>query len=150
MYNLLKKEVRIVPMNYRDIRNELTHCNNSKDVQEKYFLDELPVKSEYKYYTRKRLNSAQGSRILFQCDNRIITSATFQRNIPSDDKKYEACYLLEACSIEVFNPIDKEIMRRIWKNFKRFGNVIQRLSFEEYPLFENELHNVRKPCNVSR
>ncbi len=56
--------VRILPLNRQE---EFPDCQSPKDVQERYFLGDLPFKQGGCYYYRERgLNAEPGTVVLFQ------------------------------------------------------------------------------------
>ena len=69
--------VRILPMT-NDIPTEFPDCKNIEDLQQKFFLSELPSRSG-KYYYRKGLIAEPGTMVLFQCQACIIASATLTK-----------------------------------------------------------------------
>lgn len=67
--------VRILPMNL----DEFPDCADAKDVQQKFFLNRLPLKQNGRYrYKKRSINAQPGTVVLFQCENAVIASAIFR------------------------------------------------------------------------
>lgn len=139
--------VRILPMSLSVFRDE--GCLTIKDVQKKYFLNDLPFKQYGCYHYKTRgLRAARGTVVLFQCDSNVIASAVFNHS-EVFDQPYEGLYkgglYFDLSSIRVFNPIDADKIKKIWPSFMGFGNVPQQLDLNRYAIFEQELTGIEMP-----
>jgi hypothetical protein len=119
--------VRILPLDFA----EFPGCRTIPDVQQRFFLDDLPSREAGLFRYRKRgLKAEAGTAVLFQCESRIIASAVFQRAVPfahRDAEGFEGGLSFDVRTIHVFDPIDAEGLRRIWPTFTSFSHVRQSL-----------------------
>lgn len=140
--------VRILPMT-NDIPTEFPECLSIGDVQQKYFLVELPCRVNGSYYYRKMgLKSLPGTVVLFQCQACIIASAILtgtQRFENKTEDGYDGCLNFDVMSIITFKPLGADIIRDIWPRFKGFNQVRQKLDPENYPRFKKRLERVIQP-----
>jgi hypothetical protein len=68
--------VRILPLNLQ----EFPGCHTAADVQEKFFLHELPLREDGCFRYRERgLKAEPGTVVLFQCENGLLAAAVFSR-----------------------------------------------------------------------
>lgn len=137
-------EIRILPMSL----NSFTHedCHDIPDLQKKYFLGVLPSKERngaYRYSGRK-LIAEPGAVVLFQCENRIVASATYLDVEPFDlpEKGYKGYLHFEVPSIRTFNPVDLNALKKSWPEIKRLSQSKQRLDPRGYPSFESGLTGI--------
>ena len=136
-------EVRILPMNRQ---KEFTQCKSVEDVQEQFFLDELPSRDNCGYLLYTGLKAEPDTIILFQSDCSIIASAVlcnYQRFQRPDSDGYKGCLFLERNSIRVFDPVPESTIIGIRPNVKQLGQVKWYLNPKGYAVFESILHNVR-------
>jgi len=119
---------------------------SSEDVQERLFRRDLPRCGGRFAYPRMGLNAPAGTVVLFQFTARIIASAVFLR-----DEKYarpkRGCagqMHFDVASFQTFDPIDAEMMRKVWPAFRAFGHVKQHLNPARYPMLKRRLRNIRR------
>jgi hypothetical protein len=140
--------IRILPMT-SDISYEFPECASIGDVQQKYFLDELPLRVNGSYYYRKMgLKAVSGTVVLFQCQACIIASATLtgmQRFEKQTEDGYDGCLNFDVTSIMTFKPVEANILKDIWPSFKGFNQVRQELDPLNYLEFEKRLERVMRP-----
>jgi HNH endonuclease len=138
--------IRILPL---DRLNEFKDCSSNLDVQEKYFLDQLPNKQNGCFYYRsKGLNADPGSIVLFQCDNQIIASATFLRAERFDSptaEGYQCGLFFDSNTIRTFEPLTADQISKVWPDFERFDHVRRSLDPANYAAFQKRLLFVRSP-----
>ena len=139
--------MRILPMKLNE--EHFPGCTSATDVQEMYFLDELPLRRNGCYYYEKQsLKAEPGTVVLFQCDNSIIASAVFLRakrfERPIEDR-YQGGMYFDATSIRVFDPVDTEGIKRIWPEFERFSHLKLNLDPKRYWKFKRTLRGVEAP-----
>ena len=139
--------VRILPMSLVEFKDE--GCYTVKDVQKKYFLDDLPFKQYGCYHYKTRgLRAPRGTVVLFQCESNIIASAVLERSEVFEqpyEGRYKGGLYFDVSSIRVFSPIDADEIKRIWPTFKSFGNVPQQLDVNSYATFEQKLTGIEMP-----
>jgi hypothetical protein len=133
--------VRILPMSDR---LEGFRGRSIEDVQRRLFLRELPKCGGRFRYPRAGLNAPAGTVVLFQFKARIIASAVFLR-----DEKFArpvggcaGAMYFDAASIQTFDPVDIDMMRKAWPSLRAFGHVKQYLNPARYPMFRRRLRNV--------
>lgn len=141
--------VRILPMT-NDLQAEFPGCASLEDVQQKYFLIDLPSRENGSYYYHKKgLKAVAGTVILFQCKASIIASATLtgrQQFEKPDEYGYNGCLYFDMKSIRTFNPITADIIRDIWpEEFKEFNQTKWNLNPTGYSELEKRLEHVMKP-----
>jgi hypothetical protein len=140
--------VRILPMS-----SEIEFPGQSaKDVQAKFFLGELPLRSpagEY-LYRSKGIQTPFGTVVLFQFQNQIIANATLERVVRFDKPKdaYHGALYFDANSIRVFDPVGADKLKQVWPTFSGLGNAPLALDPERYPEFERLLKGVRSPGQI--
>ena len=137
-------EVRILPM-ANDIPSEFAGCETIADVQQNFFLADLPSREDGSYWYRKNgLRAKTGAKILFQCQSKIIASATFIGSDPFDQAidGYEGSLQFEPTSIKVFDPVGEDVIREIWPEMKKFSHVRWELDAARYAVFESRLTGV--------
>jgi hypothetical protein len=137
--------VRILPM---DRHGEFPNCRNAEDLQEKFFLQELPRRPRGKYRYRKAgLRAKPGTVVLFQSDGAIIGTAklTEAERFAEPDEGYSGALYFDVSSIKVFDPVAWGMVSRIWPKVKRLGRVKWKLDPSGYTAFEQELKNVETP-----
>ena len=139
--------VRILPMSLGEFEDE--GYQNVDDLQQKYFMSELPFKQGGCYnYKTKGLIADPGTVVLFQCDGLIIASASFNYRkefLQPYMGRYSGGLYFDVNSIRVFNPVDAGGIKNFWPTFKRFGNVTQKLNINSYSSFEQSLAGVETP-----
>jgi len=140
--------VRVLPMTSK-IAEEFPDCSSIQDVQEKFFLSDLPFRPDCSYlHGRNGLDASSGTVVLFQCQGHIIASATYlgsERFDQPDPDGYMGQLFFDPTSIRTFNPINADGIRQIWPTFKRFGQSPLHLSSEGYPAFVSQLEDVKVP-----
>src|SRR4051812_40144782 len=113
--------VRILPMTSK-IEEEFDDCSSIQDLQEKFFLSDLPFRPDCSYlHGRNGLDASNGTVVLFQCQGHIIASATFlgsERFDQPDADGYMGQLFFDPRSIRTFNPINANRIRQIWPTFK--------------------------------
>jgi hypothetical protein len=138
--------VRILPM---DLRGEFHECSGAADIQQHFFLNDLPFRQGCRFFYRKRsINASAGTTILFQCEGRIIASAILLDKIAFDSpdpQGYGGAYSFDPTSIRVFDPVDADGMRRHWPDFKGFFQAPQALPAVAYPAFYRGLSGISAP-----
>jgi hypothetical protein len=143
--NIIPPAVRILPMNRIE---EFPDCDSVVELQQKFFLDDLPTRPNGDYLFLKRgLISKQGTVVLFQCEGTIIASAIlkgYKRFEHADEDGYEGCLYFDVASIKVFDPIGQKVIDRIWPEVKRLGRVKWSLDPKGLATFERELKHVKK------
>lgn len=140
--------VRILPMT-NNIQEEFPGCTNIEDLQQKFFMNELPSRKNGRYYYRKGLKAEPGTVVLFQCQACIIASATLtgiERFEEQTESGYNGCLNFEVMSIRIFKPITDDTIREIWPGFSRFNQTKQYLNPpENYSEFRKILESITKP-----
>ena len=142
--NALPPEVQIFPMKLE----KLPGCKNIEDIQQRYFLGELPSRDDCDFLFLTGLRAEQGSVILFQFGCNVIAKAILKskkRFSQPDNEGYEGSLLLEKDSIRIFDPVPESEIKRIWPNVKKLSNVRWQLNPENYMTFEGILKNVTCP-----
>jgi len=138
--------VRILPMNRR---KEFPHCKNTEELQQRFFLEDLPFRPNGDYWLyRAGLVAEPGTVILFQSDGMIIASAVLrdcERFEKPDEDGYEGRLYLDVSSIKVFDPVAKDVLGRIWPEVKRLGRVKWSVNPEGYAAFERGLKHIETP-----
>ena len=136
--------VRILPM---DFRKEF-EGRSVEDVQQNFFLVELPSRKDCKYgYHKSGLKAPSGTIVLFQYDSRLIASARLtgtEKFQEPEDGGYEGALYFDSKSITIFDPVGPTRVSRIWPEFKGFGRVKWSLSPERYPKFVEELSGIER------
>ena len=130
-------------------REEFPDGKNAEELQQKFFLDDLPLRpnGDYRFY-KTGLIAEAGTVILFQSDGRIIASVVLRdrkRFVKPDVEGYEGCLYIDVSSIKVFYPVSKDVLRRIWPEVKRLGRVKWSVNPEGHAAFECELKHVETP-----
>ncbi len=136
--------VQILPMNFRD---EFPDYDSLEDVQKRYFLNQLPFSQNGRFqYRTSGLSAAFDKVVLFQCDNRIIASATLigRHKLEEPDAEGYRRYLqFDVSSIKVFTPVTLSETQKIWPKVKSFSQVKWNLSSAEYSKFEGLIKNTK-------
>ncbi len=133
-------EIRIIPMSTEEFHNE-----SIEEVQQEYFLNCLTYRENCKYYYRKQgINSSNGSLILFQYDNKIIASS--QLNGIENDKcgEYNGSILFYKDTIEIFEPIGSNELKKIDSKFKNFSQAKQFLDINKLSQILSLLEDKKK------
>jgi len=133
--------VRILPMSSEEFPNK-----GIEDVQEEYFLEELPRRMEGRFLCYRLLNARPGSIVLFQYLNRLIASAilcTVVRFPEADESGYKGTLNFDLKSIKVFDPIGAEVVSKIWPEFNGFSHAMRELDAKGYPEFEKTLTGIK-------
>jgi len=138
--------VRILPM---DSDEDEFKGQSMEDVQDTYFLNNLPIKNNGRYlFHNAGLRAKANTIVLFQFKNRIVACAILRRverfELP-EDEKFTGALHFDPKSIRVFNPIGADVVRRIWADFRKFNNVKQHLDPKRFPEFEREMKQIRIP-----
>lgn len=140
--------VRILPM-ANDLEKEFPGCTSIEDVQQNYFLSELPSRENGSYYYHKRgLQAEPGTMVLFQCQGCIIASASLtgmQRFEKPTDDGYFGCINFNVMSIRTFKPMTADVIGEIWPCFKGFSMAKQDLDPANYSEFKKRLELVMQP-----
>jgi len=138
--------VRILPM---DRHGEFPECQSVRDLQDRFFLRELPARPNGKYFYRHAgLRAKPGTVVLFQSDGAVIALAALteaERFARPDEHGYSGALYFDVSSIRVFDPIAAAVVSRIWANAKGLGRVKWKLDPNGYAAFELELKHVRTP-----
>jgi hypothetical protein len=139
--------LRVLPMNpEKDPEFREQGIQTCADVQQSYFLKQLPFEQQGRYYySGKKLNAEVGAVVLFQCKASIIASAEYLGDGPSDKPEYEGYMRFAPKTIRVFDPVKDDVMREVFPKFKRFSQSYLKLDADRYFLFEERLTNVRTP-----
>lgn len=120
--SITQRAVRILPMNRR---KEFSHFKNAKELQQKFFLKDLPFRPNGQYwFHRAGLTAEPNTVVLFQCDGTIIASAVLherERFEHANKDGYEGCLYFDVNSIKVFDPVGKDMLCMIWPEVKRLG-----------------------------
>lgn len=134
MFKLVQtvQEIRIMPMSKSGEFDNQTITQ----VQQEYFLKDLFNRQDCEYHFKKAgIKSFNGSLILFQYDNKIIASAQL-KNVEKYDKiknkKFSGEITFYKDTIQVFEPIDENELKKIDQNFKKFSNVKQFLGVNNF------------------
>ena len=123
-----------------------------KQVQEEFFLAELPMRTppgQYLFRT-KSLNADSGTLVLFQKQASIIASATLL-SVEWFDKpqgEYRGAMYFDVPSIRVFAPISVAQMQQVWPEFSGFSNALQSLDPSGRDGFENLLATTTSPAAI--
>lgn len=115
--------IRLLPMSESD--PEFTNYS-IEDIQE-WFLNELP-KRVYNYKTE--MITPLGTLVLFQYKNSVVASAYLVDKIIYEEKLdggYKGAFIFDPSTIAVFKPINKEIMKKIWSDFRSFSQSMKKL-----------------------
>jgi len=133
--------VRILPMSNKI---EGFRDRSIEDVQKKLFLGRLRKTGAF-HYCSTGLNAPPGTIILFQFSARVIATAVFRFDERFEQPKDDLAGVLhlQPKSIQVFDPVDAETMRKCWPQFARFGHVKQHLNPGRYDAFRKQLRNIR-------
>jgi len=120
-----------------------------EEVQQTFFLKELPKRPQGKYSYRKAgLNADAGTIVLFQYEGKLIASATFTKverfEIPEKDIYHGALYF-DVNSIRVFDPIGPDVVAKIWPECNGFSHAKRKLDPNKYADFERSLTGVERP-----
>jgi hypothetical protein len=127
-------------------------------VQRELFLRDLPKNGGRFRYRATGLSARAGTVILFQYRARIIASARFvcdekfpkaratAEGAKAARPRYGGVLHLDVASIETFEPVDVEAMRKAWPGFRGFGHVKQALNGTCYPIFRRRLKNRARPA----
>jgi hypothetical protein len=113
-----------------------------EDVQQNFFLSELPSRKDCEYrYHKLGLKAPPGTAVLFQYNCSLIASAVLNRTERFGKAKggYEGALYFDARSIKIFDPIGPTDVFRIWPEFKGFGRAKWSLNPARYPTFITEL-----------
>ncbi len=132
-----------------DLTREFPGYESVEDVQEKFFREQLPNKMNGRYLYRKRgLQAKLDTAVLFQCGGKIIAIATLtgaKRFEQPTEEGYKGWLIFDPESIEVFDPVGPDVVRKIWPAFKRFSQVQQKLDPQRYPSFTRQLAGIEGP-----
>jgi hypothetical protein len=136
--------VRILPMNRKQ---EFPQYKNVSELQDSFFLTELPRRPSGEYYFHHSgLSTPPGTIVLFQVDGTIIASAVLykhERFKSPDEEGYEGCLYFETDTIATFDPVDESKVKKIWPNVRRFTQVKWKLDPKGYSLFEKLRKHIR-------
>lgn len=137
--------VRILPMSL----NEFDDCHSIKDLQQKFFLQELPSREYGRYHYLKRgLQAKRGTVVLFQCNAQVIASAVLTRTERFEkptDGGYQGSLNFDVTSIRVFDPVGPEKLRKIWSGFRGFSQSRQKLDPQGFFEFIKQLTGEKFP-----
>jgi len=123
------------------------------ELQEKFFLRDLPRRQGKYYYRERGLREKPQMVVLFQSDKMIIASATLLNTEkfkePEEDRGvfYRGALYFDVESIRVFDPVSWEGLSRIWPKLKehRPGRVKYYVEPNGYEAFGKALKNVKSP-----
>jgi hypothetical protein len=119
------------------------------ELQDRFFLTELPSRTDGHYFYRERgLDALPGAIVLFQSDNQIIASAVFRGSelfARPDTNGYKGHLSFDVRSIRVFDPVGATAVKRAWPFFKGFSQVKQSLDVDGYSTFASGLNGIRYP-----
>jgi hypothetical protein len=135
--------VRLLPMSDRE---EGFRGLSIEQVQAKWFLRKLPAGGGRWRYRSSGLNAVPGTVVLFQFQARVIASAVFLRDERFEQPRGGCRGMLhfEPESFQTFEPVDAEGMRRVWRGFRGFGHVKQRLNPTGWEVLEKQLKDVER------
>jgi hypothetical protein len=135
--------VRILPMSDRA---KGFVGRSIESVQAGCFLSDLPRRGRFRYPSAG-LNAPAGTVVLFQYRARVIASAVFVRDEPSERPAggFAGALHFEPASFRTFEPVDAAAMRAVWPAFRGFGHVKQHLNPARYPAFVRRLKRVARP-----
>lgn len=137
--------IRILPM---DFNEEEFKDSDINQIQNNYFLNDLPNRNGKYLYRSFGLVAEKGTLVLFQFMNKIIASAIFikaEKFIEPEKKIYTGALYFDEKSIKVFEPVSFDIVYKVWPNIKKLSNVKWRLNPQHFSLFEKYLRNIRMP-----
>ena len=131
-------EMRILPMS-----KQLEFQNREiSDVQNEFFLKELPQKDGSYQYREKGIKAEENSLILFQYDNHIIAGAILLevKKYQNPEDVYKGEFVFDPKTIVIIEPpLDADDMKKVWDDFKSFGQAPKNLDSNKYPTFINML-----------
>lgn len=141
--------VRILPM---DSVKEFPDWSIEK-IQHEFFLEDLPLRSDGEYLFHKAgLEAVSGTVVLFQFRGYIVAKAVLKdirrfenptvKNYNGERFVYDGALYFKPTSIYVFDRVGPDVIRRIWPEFKQFGQVKHRLDPKNYAAFESLLMHV--------
>ena len=141
-------KIQIIPMFDKD---------NYKDwlqLQEKFFCGILPNLQNCKFYYPKEIKTLRtGTLCLFQFRNRIVASAVLEAVEKVDPPKDGLCaaLLLDKKTIQIFEPITIDEIKKIDEKIRRFGQPKHIIPLEKLPLVQNLIDSriVNRKTNIS-
>lgn len=148
MMTTMPPAVRILPM---DSQKEEFPNWSIEDVQARFFLVDMPSAphpGRYQYRAHG-LDADSGTAVLFQFASRIIAKAVLVRSerYEQPDGPYKGALWFDPDSIQVFKPVDADLVRKHWpEDFRGFSHVRWDLDPSHYPEFERELSETKSPA----
>lgn len=113
------------------------------EVQKKFFVSDLYNRKECAYLFRSSgMNAEEDTLILFQYEGAIIAHAKLKKVEKYSQKKdgiYAGAYILKKETITIFEPINRDEMKRIWPDFNGFGQQKTVLSMDGWENYNNLL-----------
>jgi hypothetical protein len=135
---------------------EFKKYRDVSELQEKFFLRDLPELNGKYLYRERGLKIKPQMAVLFQSDKMIIARTTLldteKFKEPKEDRGvfYNGALYFDIKSIRVFDPIPWEIVSRIWPEAKTPSHVRYHLNPSGYAEFEEKLENVKRPKGVDK
>ncbi len=136
-------EVQILPMSAAE-SDELAIT----EVQEEYFLNQLPFQRKGSYRCYTTITAPPGSLVLFQYAGKIIATARLigkGRLRKRDVDGYSRELLFDPASIRIFEPIEAVVISRIWRKVRQLDQTRWKLDPRRLPVFEQYVRHVRVP-----
>jgi hypothetical protein len=119
------------------------------EVQEGYFLNQLPHQLDGSYHCYTTISAAGGSTVLFQYQGMIIATARLIRCGALPPKKdvngYTHELVFEPSSIRVFEPIEPKTIKMVWPKVSQLSQVRWKLDPKRLAAFEVFVRNARTP-----
>lgn len=140
--NVAPPAVRILPM---DSREEFPDWSIER-LQLDFFLKDLPFRSDGYLYRSAGLQARPGTIVLFQFCGKIIASAALREVEPFEkprDETYKGSLHFDPSSIQVFDPVGKDVLTRVWPRVKSLNRVKWSLEPVAYAEFERELTHIQ-------
>lgn len=141
--------VRVLPMNL----NEFPGYAAIQTLQTGYFMKELPKSNQgYFWYRTRGLSAEPGTKVLFQCGNRIIASATFVKaeRFRKPQNGYSGRLLFDSSSIQIFDPVEAARLRHVWPGLTRLSHTKYKLDPSRYSTFERMLTGVSPQSHAEK
>lgn len=123
--------IRILPMSNEDPEFKNKTISEVQD----WFKNVLPNRI---YNFKKGMNADKGTLVLFQYQAHIIASAILDAKIMYESPiggGYSGYYKFIPFSIAIFNPLNVNDMKFVWKDFIGFKNSLQNLNTDGYKDF---------------
>src|SRR5574344_1274463 len=135
-------DIRTLPMAFKDGSFK---GKSIEQIQNDFFIEYLR-KNKNKYNFKSKNTFEQGDLILFHIGGRVIASAIFQSMeiysepfIYENNESYKGAYIFEPETIQVFNPIDSNELKKYSADFKRFNQSSQVVKIVKSNSFKNRI-----------